>query len=166
MLLCLLIGALAATGLAIVAPDLSLDTVPVGYFGGNAAHRGQANIEMLAKMRLVMIEKWEGHCWQDCLATPSSAACLPSCDAEASIMSTMRRIKAINQNVATVMYLNTLLAFPFYSLIGKYQAAGALAVDSVTKKPIKIRNECVMYCFHPGALHLAVSIASVSITVG
>lgn len=136
-----LLTLLATTCEAIVAPDLSLETVPVGYFGGNAAHRGEANIEMLAKMRLVMIEKWEGNCWQDCLATPGSAACNPSCDAEAAIMDTMRRIKAVNRKVATVMYLNTLLAFPFYSLIGKYQSAGALAMDSVTKKPIQIRND-------------------------
>jgi hypothetical protein len=141
MLLNLLVLAIAPTGPSIVAPNLSLDTVPVGYFGGNAAHRGQANIEMLAKMRLVMIEKWEGHCWQDCLAKPGSSACLPSCDAEASIIDTMRRIKAINHTVATVMYLNTLLAFPFYSLIGKYEAANALAIDSVTKKPIRLRND-------------------------
>ena len=44
--------------LSIIAPDTSLATVPCAYFGGNAAHRAEANIEMLAKMRLVMIEKW------------------------------------------------------------------------------------------------------------
>lgn len=43
----------------IVPPNTSLATVPVAYFGGNAAYRGDANIEMLAKMRLVQIEKWE-----------------------------------------------------------------------------------------------------------
>ena len=129
-------------GSAIIAPDLSLDTVPIGYFGGNAAHREQPNIDMLAKCRLVMLEKWEGHCWQDCLAQgPGSGPCQPSCNAEGSIMDTMRRIKAVNPKVSTVMYLNTLLAFPFYALVGKYQAANALTRDSVTNKPIAIRND-------------------------
>ena len=125
----LLLKALVATGPAIIAPDLSLATVPVGYFGGSAAHRDQANIEMLAKMRLVMIEKWEGRCWQDCLAQgPGSPPCQPACNAEADIIDTMKRIKAVNPRTATVMYLNTLLAFPFYSLIGKYEAAGNLTI--------------------------------------
>ena len=143
------------------------------YFGGNAAHRGNASIEMLAKCRLVMIEKWEGHCWQDCLAqgvgSPScctglprglaraegtgraggqdthrqqpegcppsgrgllaahsaslslprvSCRCEAGCDVEAIIMDTLRRVKTINPGVCGVMYLNTLLAFPFYKLNG------------------------------------------------
>ena len=142
LLLTTLAAAAARRGCAIIAPDLSLDTVPIGYFGGNAARRGEANIEMLAKCRLVMLEKWEGHCWQDCLAQgPGSVPCQPGCDAEASIMDTMRRIKAVNPKVSTVMYLNTLLAFPFYALVGKYQAANALTLDAVTKKPIAIRND-------------------------
>lgn len=51
--------ALTAAVTGITAPNTSLATVPVGYFGGNAAHRGNASIEMLAKCRIVMIEKWE-----------------------------------------------------------------------------------------------------------
>ena len=36
---------------AITPPDLSLDTIPIGYFGGvNCTQRSQENIEMLAKM--------------------------------------------------------------------------------------------------------------------
>jgi len=36
---------------AITAPDTSLDTIPVGYFGGvNCTQRAQENIKMLAKM--------------------------------------------------------------------------------------------------------------------
>ena len=42
---------------AIIAVNTSLATVPVGYYGGIARRRGGANIAMLAKMRLVMIEK-------------------------------------------------------------------------------------------------------------
>ena len=64
---------------AIIPVNTSLATVPCAYFGGNAATRGAANINMLSKMRLVMIEKWEGPCWQTCLANMSSPSCLPSC---------------------------------------------------------------------------------------
>ena len=53
---------------AIIAPNTSLATTPTGYFGGNAARRDNASIAMLAKNRIVMIEKWEGRCWQECLA--------------------------------------------------------------------------------------------------
>ena len=52
---------------AITPPDTSLDTLPVGYFGGvNCKQRSQENIEMLAKMRVIVIEKWEGPCWYEC----------------------------------------------------------------------------------------------------
>lgn len=82
--------------------------------GGNYAHRDDANIAMLAKMRMVMLEKWEGHCWQDCLAGGvGSPACQSSCGVENDILSTLGRIKAINPAVSGVLYLNTLLAFPF-----------------------------------------------------
>ena len=36
-------------GSAIAAPDLSLRTVSIGCFGGNAAQRGKLNIGMLAQ---------------------------------------------------------------------------------------------------------------------
>jgi len=50
-------------------------------------------------------------------------------------------VKAVNPAVSGVMYLNTLLDFPFYSLHGRYVEEGVVAMDSVTKKPIQIRNE-------------------------
>ena len=39
---------------------------------------------------------------------------------------------------AAVLYWNTLLAFPFYTAVGKFAAAGALTIDSVTGMPILI----------------------------
>eukprot|EP00040_Diaphanoeca_grandis_P030592 m.181039 g.181039 ORF g.181039 m.181039 type:complete len:480 (+) comp32048_c0_seq1:128-1567(+) len=137
----MLLGPLIGVVLAMQPPDLSLDTVPCGYFGGNAKRRGDANIEMLAKMRIVMLEKWEGPCWQDCLANGSSAACLPACGVENDIIETHRRIKAVNPKVCSVMYLNTLLDFPFYTLHGVFKAANALTIDSSTKKPMVVRND-------------------------
>ena len=90
--------------------------VPCAYFGGNYARRDDANIAMLAKMRLVVVEKWEGHCWQDCLGNGTgSSPCKASCGVENDILSTLSRVKAINPAVSGVLYLNTLLAFPFVS---------------------------------------------------
>ena len=54
--------ALAPLCASIIAPNTSFATVPTAYFGGNQARRGNANIKMLSKMRIVMIEKWEGVC--------------------------------------------------------------------------------------------------------
>lgn len=108
--------------------NTSLATVPVGYFGGNAARRGGANIAMLAKMRLVMLEKWEGPCWQSCLAQgPGGASCQPSCDVEAHITDTLRRVKALNAGVSGVLYLNTLMAFPFYAMVAKFKVRARAA---------------------------------------
>lgn len=47
----LLLAAMAAATAAGGRPNTSLATVPVGYFGGNTLHRGDANIAMLAKLR-------------------------------------------------------------------------------------------------------------------
>ena len=127
---------------AITAPDTSLATVPCAYFGGNYERRNDANIAMLAKMRIVMIEKWEGPCWQDCLGNGTgSLPCQASCGVENDILATFTRIKALNPAVASVLYWNTLLAFPFYSAVGQFAAADALTIDSSTGKPISIRND-------------------------
>mgnify|MGYP001951247019 CR=1 FL=1 len=50
----------------------------------------------------------------------------------------------IGFSVATVLYWNTLLAFPFYTAVGKFAAANALTIDSTTGKPIYIRNDAGM----------------------
>ena len=63
---CSAAAAAAAFG-SITQPNTSLATIPVAYFGGTSAKRPHSNVEMLAKMRIVMVEKWEGHCWADCL---------------------------------------------------------------------------------------------------
>jgi hypothetical protein len=86
--------ALVAGCSAIIAPNTSLATVPCAYFGGNYGHRGDANIEMLSKMRLIMVEKWEGTCWQDCLGNGTgSDPCHASCGVENFILDTFKRVK-------------------------------------------------------------------------
>jgi hypothetical protein len=82
-----------------------------------------------------------GHCWVDCLANQSSPACSSGCGVENDILDTHARVKALNPGVANVLYWNTLLAFPFYTAVGKFAAANALTIDSSTGKPISIRND-------------------------
>lgn len=38
----------------LTAPDVSLRTLPLAYFGGNSASRSATNLQMLAKMRIVV----------------------------------------------------------------------------------------------------------------
>ena len=40
-----------------------------------------------------------------------------------------------------MLYWNTLLAFPFYTAVGKFADRNLLMIDSSTKKPISIRND-------------------------
>ena len=122
-----------------------------GGKGGNSGPRDEANIEMLAKARLIILEKWEGPCWDQCLANATSEPplpCSPACDVEAHMLATLRRVRALNPHVTTMLYLNALLLFPFYSLAERYIEQGALLLDSQTGQPIELRNDDGM----PGVL--------------
>ena len=61
----------AALVSAIIAPSTDLDTLPVVYMGGNTLSRPKASVEMLAKMRYIVIEKWEGPCWKELTPSPN-----------------------------------------------------------------------------------------------
>jgi hypothetical protein len=111
----------------IVVPSTDLTTLPIVYMGGNSAARPKENIEMLAKMRYVVIEKWEGICWDECLAnTTKGVQCEPACNEEQVQIATLKAVKAINPKVAGVFYLNTLLDFHFLHLHQLYEEADAL----------------------------------------
>ena len=104
---------LACAAGGVVVPSTSLETLPVVYMGGNAAPRPQANLAMLAKMRYVVVEKWEGSCWTECLANTSKGAqCEPSCREEDAQVATLRAVKALNPEVAGVFYLMVYLHHP------------------------------------------------------
>lgn len=124
---------LLALATAITPPDTSLETLPVGYFGGvNCKQRSQESIQMLAKMRVIVIEKWEGPCWYECYANLTMnppVPCQSSCGAENYQMDTIKRAKTANPNLAAVFYLNTLYDFPFLALHGKFLQAKADIVD-------------------------------------
>jgi len=133
----------------LVAPDLSMRTIPVGYFGGKGGKSGPrdaASIAMLAKMRLVMLEKWEGPCWDDCVANATAKLpCSPSCNVEGDMLDVLKAVRAINPNVSTALYLNTLLLFPFYGLAQQYIDQGALLMDSRTNAPVELVNDDGMH---------------------
>ena len=107
--------------------NTSWATIPTGYFGGaKNGTRSDADIAALAQMRLVFIEKWEGPCWDECLANSSLTPPIPcssSCDEEQYQLGTIARIKAKNPGVATAFYLNSLYDFPYYQLTGEMAAA-------------------------------------------
>eukprot|EP00117_Sycon_ciliatum_P045242 scpid73696/ scgid32539/ len=122
---------LIAVGLAmcgssegLTKPNTSLETIPLGYFGGVSGHpRAQASYDMLAKMRIVVIEKWEGPCWDLCLANVSKGLqCQPSCHGEFYMMDTLQRVKKANPSVATGYYQNTLYMWRYQSLYGDFAA--------------------------------------------
>ena len=122
-----------------------MSTIPCVYFGGKGGKSGvrdAASYEMLAKHRIVMLEKWEGGCWDECMANASrNTECSPSCNVERDSLATLKAVRAINPNVSTALYLNTLLLFPFYDLAKKYIDADALLIDSRNGKPIELMND-------------------------
>ena len=108
----------------LTSPNTSLATLPVAYFGGVSGHpRAQASYDMLAKMRIVVIEKWEGPCWDECLANISKGLqCQPSCHGEMYMMDTLQRVKKANPSVATGYYQNTLYMWRYQSLYADFSA--------------------------------------------
>merc|ERR1719272_1809899 len=149
MLLLLLIATVAtpAAGgsrLGLVAPDTSMDTIPVAYFGGKGGKSGPRsgkNIAMLAKMRLVILEKWEGPCWDECIANstmkPTPLPCSSESDVEAGSLALLKELRSLNPKLSTMLYMNVLLLFPFYSLAAKYlqDAENTLLMDAVSGGP-------------------------------
>ena len=113
---------------SVVVPSTDLNTLPVVYMGGNSAPRPPKNIEMLSKMRYVVIEKWEGPCWNECLANLTKkdpVQCEPSCQEENVQMATLKAVKAL-KNIPGIFYLNTILDFHYLALHEKYVEEDAL----------------------------------------
>jgi hypothetical protein len=61
----MLLQAMAAAAAFTGGPDANLDTLPVSYYGA-AFVRTAANIEMLTKMRVVVLMQQDGDCWLKC----------------------------------------------------------------------------------------------------
>ena len=116
-------AALLAQCNALVSINASLATLPVVYFGGNNESRPDENIAMLAKMRAVMIEKWEGPCWNECIHNNTlGAPCDPACGGESYMLDTLKRVKRANPAVSTGYYQNSLFDWKFQALESKFEA--------------------------------------------
>jgi hypothetical protein len=117
---------LASSSEAFLAPFTGLRTLPVVYWGGNTIKRPANNLEMLAKMRFVIIEKWEGPCWDACLANQTKLIpCDPVCHEEENQLATLRAVKKLNASTVTVFYLNSVLDFNYLDLHAQYVKADA-----------------------------------------
>jgi hypothetical protein len=97
-------------------PQFSWDTLPVFIqLGNNTGPFNDAAIDVLAKFDMVVLDKWQGPCGQQPSATPA-------CDEEGVMLAEARRIKRANPNVSTLLYWNSILDFPQYTLHAKMLA--------------------------------------------
>lgn len=103
-----------------------MDSLPVAshsFYGKKKTEpwpRSAEDIATLAKFRMVVIEKFEGPCWDQCYIHPVKDACNPSCNVEQYITGTAKALKDANPKISVILYLNSMLNFPFYGLTGKY----------------------------------------------
>jgi hypothetical protein len=98
------------------APPFSWDTLPVFIqIGNNTGPFNDAAVDVLAKFDMVVLDKWQGPCGQRPNATPA-------CDEESTMLAEARRIKRVNPNVSTLLYWNSILDFPQYTLHAKMLA--------------------------------------------
>merc|ERR1719329_1686816 len=98
---------------------------------------------MLSKMRIVVIEKWEGRCWNQCLENQTKGAtdCDPACRQEDVELATLQAVKKLNPKVAGVFYLNSWFDFQFYDLHRRMAEAGHLLNDVDTGKIAAVHND-------------------------
>jgi len=87
-------------------PRFSWDTVPVFYHSCNftGPYTDEA-VKIMAKFPMVTIEKGQG------VQDPDDSRY-----AEDKIIDTLRRVKAIDSNISTIFYYNSVLDWPFYKL--------------------------------------------------
>jgi hypothetical protein len=89
-------------------PRFSWDTVPVFYHSCNySGPYSDAALQVVAKFPMVTIEKGQ----QVFDGAPF---------AEDAIVGTLKRVKALNPNISTIFYYNSVLDWPFYRLHEKF----------------------------------------------
>jgi hypothetical protein len=96
-------------------PNWSWDTLQLAFHGAN--HTGmftEAALQELSRFSMVTIEKWYTKCGAK---GPKQAG--PECDVEDKMYTSFKRLKEINSNITTIMYLNSNFDFAFYKLHGK-----------------------------------------------
>lgn len=139
----LLLFAVAAQALP---PNVSLATVPVGYYGASWVSKTDAQIDMLSKQRVVILMQDDGACHDRCCPNTHGAncgsapmfnvstlpGCNPSCDQHATQNAVFARIKAAaiaaHRPVPHFMlYANSVYNWPFDKMTGR--AGGVAAVS-------------------------------------
>ena len=70
-----------------------------------------AALQLMAKFPMVTVEKFQGPCG-------NSKSASPVCDQEKLIVAALKGVKALNPNVSTVFYYNSVLDFEQYRLHG------------------------------------------------
>lgn len=115
-----------------ITPDMSLSTLPAAYYG-SMWERDDDNIEMLAKMQIVMLMQEEGPCWLICCPNARHApgggcdptvnasqyeGCDPSCDQVGYQNSVFDQVKttAVARGLREphcMVFLNTVYDWPF-----------------------------------------------------
>ena len=127
------------------APDTSLETTPVAYYGANW-NRSQINIDALAKMQMVVLMQEDGHCWETCCPNRFEAGsqcgwkpgepdattykgCDASCEEHGSQEDVFKRVAASAKAQGVrgphnVLYMNSVYLWPF-------DAASALGTDAM-----------------------------------
>lgn len=128
-------------------PDVSLSTIPVSYYGA-VWERDDANIDMLTKMRIVVLMQEDGECWLKCCPNKGSgnncqptpfvipenasehAGCDPSCDQHGTQVAVFDRVRAAAKSAGRasphcMMYMNGVYDWPFDAAHG----LGAQEID-------------------------------------
>eukprot|EP01051_Picozoa_sp_SAG22_P011203 SAG22_NODE_1059_length_5764_cov_3.282966_1_plen_338_part_00 len=124
-----------------------MDTIPVichSFDGKHAAEqwpRDPEEIATLAKFRLVVIEKFEGTCWDQCYVHPAPGKCVPGCDVENFMLGTARALKAANPKLSVLMYLNSVMLFPFYALAARYESQPSLLLHDEHGRLVRLQND-------------------------
>jgi hypothetical protein len=109
-MLMLTMGVLASVG----SSSSYWDTLPVGIHGG-IRQRPQSDIAFLAKFRVVVIDPIEGPvCSVPCHACCNASA--SACATENKLISTLKSVKALDSSVVTMVYINSILMMPYFSL--------------------------------------------------
>jgi hypothetical protein len=105
----------------------------------------EAELQALSKFSMVTIEKWYTSC-----ASKGPTQSGPECAVEDKMYTAFRRIKAINPNVTTIMYLNSNFDFAFYRLHGEMMAMEARGQQAFLRDErgdvVELCNDGNVYC--------------------
>lgn len=124
-----------------------MDTLPAvchSFYGKHEAEpypRAADDIQKLARFRMVVIEKFEGPCWDACFIHSDPSLCDPSCNTESYILGTAKALKAANPKISVILYLNSMLNFPTYDLTGHYFANPSLLLHDKHGKIGTLQND-------------------------